>query len=239
MVKAHLAFLLLGLGATQALVADNDRNRHWAEGVYFPPATGANAIQQGSTQSFGLTQPQHRKQNPWSTQDTGGIYNQTHMPQSIGFPADQYNPYQASEGFKHHYYSGENQLYVPETYSSTISDEYQADNAWMKYRDEGRWNTDRFNKGQYHSDPYYETNTDYRNGYHSNDNDRIHNSRVINAKSGRLSAYDSRYRYNTSNRPYVPGLTGMEYNEDYGNTFFPQGLILPFFDAEMPLLPLW
>lgn len=239
MVKVHLAFLLLGLGATQALVADNDRNRHWAEGVYFPPEIGVDVIPKGITQPLNLTLPRHRKQNPWSTQSRGGIYNEPHTPQSLGYPADQYNPYQATESVEGRYNSGQSELYVPEYYSSTISGENEAENTWIKYRDKEHWGTESQYRDRYYSDSYNETNSYYMNEYYNDGYDNSHSGRVINTKPGQLSVYEIPRSYTTVSRPYVPGLGGMEHSGDYGNTFVPWGLIFPFSDAEIPLLPLW
>jgi hypothetical protein len=163
------------------------------------------------------------------------------MSRSLGFPADQYNPYQVSESVGGRNYSGQNELYVPEYYSSTISGEYEADNSWIKYRDKELWRTESHYRDQYHSDPYKERETRnyYRNGYPGNDYDYSHRGRVMDSRSGKLSVYEIPYSYTTADRPLIPGLAGARYGEDYGNTFFPWGLLLPFSDAEIPQVPLW
>jgi hypothetical protein len=116
MVKARLAILLIGLGVGQAFTSDEDRDRHWAEGVYFPRATTRSTTQNYSP-SIESDRVQQIRRKRWPDENYYGSAPQYHTPQSFGYPVQGYHPYQPSVTGVNGSFSGPKSEYVPQNYS--------------------------------------------------------------------------------------------------------------------------
>lgn len=241
MVRAHLAFLLLGLGATQALIANDDRNRHWAEGVYFPPVTNVDVVPQIVIPPQGRVQPPTRQQNPWSMQSRGGIYNMPQAPQSYDLPTDHYNPYQIYEKRGRHGYSAYSNLYVPEYYSWIIASEYDTHPSEDWQPETEILNAHGYYRDRYLSSPYNGSNMYTKKHIHSGSYDyNKSSSHIMDVSLQNLIKYSIPYSYTTSDDLFHSGPYPVDYgNEEYTKSFFLPGLILPLPDVETSLLPLW
>lgn len=251
MVRAYLVCLLL-LGATQVFADDDERNRHWAEGVYFPPTPGPAAI---STNRLAIKPTQQRinRHNPWSTLGRSSVYSQSPPPQQpLGCPAAKYDPYPPLVDPGKSPFPRQTGNYVPEYYSPIPYQEYDPDVYRENYRDSGYANiggyprddyqmyisskADGRYESQYRSSPYNDEDNRYRNGYY---NDR-HNLGMAGARSRNSSTYDGRgYRRSARKYPYVPGLARRMYREDHSNVAQPWEWALPISESALPFLPLW
>ncbi|MEN8130221.1 MAG: hypothetical protein ABFS45_08505 [Pseudomonadota bacterium] len=246
-----MVYLLL-LGATQVFADDNERSRHWAEGVYFPPTPGP-AVIPTNTLAIKPIQQKINRHNPWSILDRGGVYSQSSQPQqSLGCPAGRYDPYPSLVDPGRSYFPRQTGNYVPEYYSPIPYQEYDPDVYKGNYRDSGHAGiggypgddyriyisskADEHYENQYRSGPYNDEDNRYRNSYY---NDR-HDLGMAGARSGYSSTYDGRgYRRSAKKYPYVPGLARQMYREDYGNVAQPWEWILPISESALPFLPLW
>lgn len=122
MVKAHLAILLIGLGANQAFTSEDDRDRHWAEGVYFPPVTTPSTQNHSPSIQSGPAQQIRRKQR--SLESHYDSVRQHTTPQSLGYPVVGYDPYRPTEVGVNDATPAPRGEYVPEDYSLSSPKEY-------------------------------------------------------------------------------------------------------------------
>ncbi len=104
-VKVRSIFVMLCLSFSQFTVADNDRGRHWSEGIYFPPQT---VPQQQTRDTYGPRfepdrQPsppspgKSTKYNPWSLQRRGNDTRRPPSLESMGYPSQDYDPYRTTD----------------------------------------------------------------------------------------------------------------------------------------------
>ena len=190
MLKAHLAILLVGLGANQAFTSDDDRDRHWAEGVYFPPVTAPSVIQNDSRSKASSPARQLRR-NPWPSHIYSDSVNQLQTPQSLGYPVEGYDPYQPSRETTNTHSTRPTSEYVPNNYTPGEPKEY--------YREEDRndYRVNGFKSGK----NYYRD--EIRTGYYAHGDKR---------RKHRRSRGSYRRDYDTVDSDYY----GKDYRHSYG-----------------------
>lgn len=248
MVRTCLVFLLL-LGATQ-VIADDERNRHWAEGVYFPPISRPT-VSPTNISAIKPIQQQFNRRNPWSTlgrrESIDSQSSQSQQP--LGCPAVSHDPYSSLVDPRKSSFPRRTGNYVPEYYSPIPYQEYGPKG---NYRDSGHAGIgsypgddyrsyisskadERYRK-QYRLDLNNDEDNRYRNGY---SNDR-YDLGMADARSSYSSTYDDRgYRPSDRTYPYVPGLARRTNRDNRGNVVQPLEWILPISETALPFLPLW
>jgi hypothetical protein len=194
MVKVHLAVMLIGLGANQAFTSDDDRDRHWAEGVYFPPVTSPSGVQD---KSFSVQPPTMRqvKRNPWPADAYNNSLNQPPTPQALGYPEDGYDPYRPSESDAHNTFPGQANEYVPKDYSPSAPNEYHTSKSRNGYRLNGFGNKEDHSGKDYRTDNYAQATDRYRGK-------RLSDSYRRDDESADAGRPGSEYRYNYNLKVY-------------------------------------
>lgn len=167
MVKAHLALLIIGLGTNQAFTSDDERDRHWAEGVYFPPVIAPSTLQNLAPSLDTRRTAQQTRRKP-DAKYYGSI-NQSYDSQSLGYPGGGYDPYRTSEIDAEAFFSGYRSEYVPRNYSPDAVNEYNEHESGYRVNDFN-------NRENYYNDGYrsYELNG-YAHGRYRDRRERIHN----------------------------------------------------------------